>query len=213
MKEDITLSYQRQVLSDNIKRFLDSRGITQTDMARDIGIAETTVSSWMLGKRYPGLKSQQRLADYFNVKRSDLTEERPSNLVEVFPQTIKIPILGIITCRDPILVQENIIGYRFESPVDLPSGSLCYLEAKGDSMIPKIPNGSHVLIREQTEVDYGEIAAVLVNGDQEVTLKKVTRQGDTVLLMPLNSDHDPIIIREGYTVRIIGKAVEVKYKL
>ncbi|MFC5592102.1 LexA family protein [Sporosarcina soli] len=213
MEEDITLSYQRKVLSDNIQRFLDKRGITQTDMARDIGIAETTVSSWMLGKRYPGLKSQQRLADYFNVKRSDLTEERSSNQVDVSPQTVKIPILGIIACDDPILAEENIIGYRYESPVDLPSGSLCYLEAKGDSMIPKIPDGSQVLIREQSVVESGEIAAVLVNGDKEATLKKVTRQGDTVLLLPLNSDHDPIIIKEDYPARIIGKAIEVKYKL
>lgn len=213
MEEDITLSYQRKILSDNIQKLLDKRGITQTDLARDLGVAETTVSSWMLSKRYPGLKSQQRLADYFNVKRSDLTEEKPSNLVEVSPQSVKIPILGVIACADPILAEENIIGYRYESPDGLPSGSLYYLEAKGDSMEPKIPDGSHVLIREQSEVEYGEIAAVLVNRDEEATLKKVTCQGDTVLLIALNSDHDPIIVTEDNPARIIGKAVAVTYKL
>ncbi|MBS4210462.1 XRE family transcriptional regulator [Bacillus sp. FJAT-50079] len=213
MKEDITLSYQRKVLSNNIQRFLDKRGITQTDMARDIGVAETTVSSWMLGKRYPGLKSQQRLADYFNVKRSDLTEESSLNLVEVSPQTVKIPVLGVIACHDSILAKENIIDYRYESPDDLPSGALYYLEAKGDSMEPKIPDGSLVLIREQSEVESGEIAAVLVNRDEEASLKKVTRQGGMVLLMPLNSSHEPILITEDNPALIIGKAVEVRYRL
>lgn len=74
-------------------------------------------------------------------------------------------------------------------------------------MEPTIPDGSHVLIREQSEVEYGEIAAVLVNGDTEVTLKKYTRQGDTVLLMPINSAHEPIIITEDNPARIIGKAI------
>jgi len=213
MKEDITVTRQREVLSENIQGLLDLKRIKQADMARDLGIAETTVSSWLNGKRYPGLKNLQLMADYFNVGRSALTEHRPTNLIEASSKMIRVPILGIIACGDPILAEENISGYRDESSDLLPSGTVYYLEAKGDSMEPTIPNGSHVLIREQSEVEYGEIAAVLVNGDTEVTLKKVTRQGDTVLLMPINRAHEPIIITEDNPARIIGKAIRFTQEL
>lgn len=203
----------KEVVAKNLELQLAKRGIDQTVMARDLEIPETTVSNWMLAKTYPRPDKIQLMADYFNVRRSDLTEERPSNLVEVSPQTVKIPILGVIACGDPILAEENITGYLYESPESLPGGTLFYLEAKGNSMEPKIPDGSLVMIREQSEVEYGEIAAVLVNGDSEATLKKVTRQGDVVLLMPINGEYEPIIITEDNPARIIGKAVEVKFKL
>lgn len=213
MEEDISLTYQRKVLSDNIRKLLAKRGLNQTDMARDLGIAETTVSSWMLGKRYPGLKSLQKLADYFNVKRSTLTEEWPSNLIEVSQRTVRIPVLGKIACGDPILAEENYEDYRTVLEEGLPSGNLVYLEAKGDSMQPTIPNGAMVMIREQPEVEYGEIAAVLINGNEEVTLKRIKKQGDVIFLMPDNPAHEPILVDENNPIKIIGKAVKFEQDL
>lgn len=207
MKEDITITRQRKVLAENIQKHLDGRGINQTTMAKDLDLAETTVSSWMKAKRYPGLKNLQLMADYFNVKRSDLTDERPSNLIPVSPQTVPVPVLGKIACGDPILAVENIKEYRYESPDMLPSGKSFYLEASGDSMEPTIPDGSFVLIREQPEVEYGEIAAVLVNGNEEATLKRIRKQGDTVILMPDNPSHEPFIVTEDNPAKIIGKAI------
>jgi repressor LexA len=207
MTEDITVSRQREVLAENIKNLLKSKGISQTDMARDLNIAETTVSSWLNAKRYPGLRNLQRMADYFNVHRSDLTEEKPTNLYEVTPQTIRVPLIGVISCGDPIIAEENIVGYRHESPDTLPSGKLFYLTADGDSMEPTIPNGSQVLIREQSQVENGEIAAILLEGDTEATLKRVKKQGDVIMLVPDNAKHDPIVVSEDNPARVIGKAV------
>lgn len=203
----------KEIFAENLDLHLAKKGLNQTDMARDLGFPETTVSNWMKAETYPRPDRLQMMADYFNVRRSALTEHRPTNLIEASSKMVRVPILGIIACGDPILAEENISGYRDESSDLLPSGTVYYLEAKGDSMEPTIPNGSHVLIREQSEVEYGEIAAVLVNGDTEVTLKKVTRQGDTVLLMPINSAHEPIIITKDNPARIIGKAIRFTQEL
>lgn len=80
-------------------------------------------------------------------------------------------------------------------------------------MLPTIPHGAEVTIREQPEVENSEIAAVLVNGDEQVTLKRIRWQGNTMMLMPDNRDYEPIIVSEDYPVTIIGKAVEVVTKL
>lgn len=138
----------------------------------------------------------------------------PTNLVPINRASIvSIPILGTIKCGQPILAEENITGYREELSDRLPSGNLFYLRSQGDSMLPTIPEGSLVLIREQPTVEYGEVAAVLVNGDTEATLKRVKKQGDIVMLIADNPDYPPYIITDDNPARIIGKAVQVSVDL
>lgn len=203
----------KRVFSKNLKRQLEKKGLNQTDMARELNIPETTVSNWMKASTYPRHDKIQLMADYFNIRRSDLTEEQPTNLIEVQPNFVKIPILGVIACGEPIIAQQNVEGYMYEFSELLPTGNIFALVAKGDSMEPTIPNGSKVLIREQSEVEYGEIAAVLVNGDTEATLKRVKKQGDMILLMPDNPKHEPYIVDENNPAKIIGKAISFKVTL
>ncbi|WDV06123.1 LexA family protein [Lysinibacillus irui] len=203
----------KRVFSKNLKLQLEKKGLNQTDMARELNIPETTVSNWMKASTYPRHDKIQLMADYFNIRRSDLTEEQPTNLIEVQPNFVKIPILGVIACGEPIIAQQNVEGYLYEFSELLPTGNIFALVAKGDSMEPTIPNGSKVLIREQSEVEYGEIAAVLVNGDTEATLKRVKKQGDTILLMPDNPKHEPYIVDENNPAKIIGKAISFKVTL
>lgn len=200
----------KEVMSKNIKKYLKQKGITQTDMAKDLNIPEMTVSNWINAKTYPRPDKIQLMADYFNVLRSDLIEEKsdmPPNVYYVDNNLEYIPILGNIACGEPIYVRENFEGYRAEPKETLPSGNIYYLQAKGDSMEPTIPNGSMVLIREQPDVESNEIAAVLVNGDTEATLKRVRKQKDSVVLMPDNPKYSPIIINSENPARIIGKAI------
>lgn len=199
----------KAIMAKNIQKNLERIGKTQTEMARDLGFPEMTVSNWLTAKTYPRPDKIQMMADYFNIRRSDLIEEKekPENLFKVANNLVHIPILGEIACGNPIIVQENFEGYRVEPKETLPSGNLYYLKANGDSMDPTIPDGSWVLIREQPDVENNEIAAVLVNGDTEVTLKRVKKHGDSILLMPDNPSHNPIIINDENPAKIIGKAV------
>lgn len=197
----------KQIMAKNIKKYLDRMGKNQTDLARDLNIPETTVSNWMKGNTYPRIDKIQLMADYFGIYRSDLTEDKPNNLYSTTTELVKIPILGTIACGDPIYVEENFAGYRYESPENLPYGEIYYLDAKGDSMEPTIPDGSSVMIRQQSDVENGEIAAVLVNGDTEATLKRVKKLGGLVMLMPENPAYEPIIVNKENPARIIGKAI------
>lgn len=200
-----------------IQTLRKKKGITQKQLAEKLNLAPTAISAWERDANKPMMNSLSAMALLFDVPISYFYElengQLPNNIRELAPQTVKIPILGEIACGDPILADANVRGYRYESPDNLPSGNLYFLEAKGNSMEPAIPNGSHVLIREQPSVDYGEIAAVLVNGDTEATLKRVVKQGEVILLMPINRNYEPIVVTKDNPARIIGKAIEVKYKL
>ncbi|MEK4181758.1 XRE family transcriptional regulator [Aeribacillus sp. FSL K6-1121] len=203
----------REILSENLQKLIKERGIDQRALAAYLNVSDATVSYWINGDKYPRIDKIQKIADFFNVPKSRLTEEQPNNLVNIAPPTIPIPILGKIACGEPILANENIENYIFKSRESLPSGEVFGLIAKGDSMEPTIPNGAIVLIRAQPDVENGEIAAVLVNNDEEATLKRIKKEGDTVWLIPDNPKYPFIKVSKEHPARIIGKAISYEMKL
>ena len=202
----------RQTISDNLKGLIKSRGMTQADLSEKADIKYSTLSGYFTQNSTPNAGAVEKLADALGVMKSDIDPRYSSleatNLKQVPTKTKKVPILGTIACGDPITAEENIEEYRDTVADLLPSGNLFYLKAKGESMSPTIPNGAYVLIREQPDVEDGEIAAVLVNGDTEATLKRVRRQHNVSMLLPDNSEFEPIVLSEDYPGRIIGKAIK-----
>lgn len=118
----------------------------------------------------------------------------------------RIPILGQIACGNPILTEENYIGYFTADDKYLDSDFCLY--ARGDSMTgAEIDDGDLVFIKKQSDVDDGEIAAVLI--DDEATLKRVYKIADKVQLRADNPHYPPIDLDGTQTVIILGKATHV----
>nr|DAF76922.1 MAG TPA: Repressor protein CI [Caudoviricetes sp.] len=194
----------------NLKKRREELNLSQESVAESIGVTKATVSKWEKG-------------DIANMKRDKIA--LLAKVLKVSPLSIlgledvsdsdrvMIPILGTIMCGEPILAEENIEGYREEIADFLPSGELFFLKTKGDSMVPTVPEKSYVLLRKQEDVEDGEIAAVIVNGDNEATLKRVKRQNGIVMLIADNKDYSPILITPENPARIIGKAVKVSFDL
>lgn len=208
METKMTATRQRQIVSNNLNELSKRKGVIPADLVRDLGIAEATIRSWFNGTKYPRIQSVQQLADYFGVPRSRITEEWVPNKIRSNGRVVRVPVLGTIACGSPILSEDNVDYYEDELEELLPSGNVFYLKTKGDSMFPTIPDKSLVLIREQPSVENGEIAAVLVNGDTEATLKRVHFSGDTILLQADNPLYPPYIVSEDNPARIIGKVIK-----
>lgn len=66
----------KNILSKNLKNLLERKGKTQTDMAKDLDLKESTVSSWVNAVKYPRRDKIELLADYFGVMPSDITEDK-----------------------------------------------------------------------------------------------------------------------------------------
>lgn len=202
-----------------IKQLRKENRLTQKELADKLGLTLTAVSAWERGANKPMMDKLSLMSELFNVPISTFyeegkDEEEANNIIEVSQQITKIPILGEIACGSPLLVKENIIEYRTVLTESVPNGgNVFYLKAKGDSMHPTIPNGSMVLVRQQSDVENGEIAAVIFDDDNEATLKKVVKQNNTVMLVPENSQYQPIISTVNNPVRIIGKAIKVERDL
>ena len=119
---------------------------------------------------------------------------------------VEVPLVGRIAAGGPILAEQNV-----EDTMALPrdligSGTLFALTVRGDSMTGAgILDGDTVIVRQQPEASDGEIVAALV-GDDEATVKRLSRKGGKVRLLAENPTYDPI---EPEEVSVLGKVVAV----
>lgn len=201
----------RKIISSNLISLAEQNHITQTEISEKLDIPKSTINGYFNGTSVPNSGNVQKLADYFNVQKSDIDprfKTLPTNLIPI-KQTKLIPVIGTIACGSPIFAEQNVID-TVAFPVELlPSGEVFFLKANGDSMEPDIKDGSYVMIRKQEDVENGEIAAVLLNGDEDSTLKRVRKMGNTILLEAINDSYEPYLVNEDNPARIIGKAVKV----
>lgn len=200
--------------SQRLKKAREARGMTLLELANKIERTEATVQRYESGN-IKNLKNDtiEALAKALNVSPVYLMGWDDTPNITTVKELVEVPILGKIACGDPITAIENVLDFRTVPKDYLPKGELFFLEAIGKSMEPKIPDGSFVLCRRQEDVEHGEIAAVLVNNDEETTLKKVIKQQGMIILQPLNEDFAPYIVTEDNPARIVGKALKIEIEL
>jgi len=189
-------------------------GLTMLEVAKIAGVSEATVSRWESGdivnmrrdKIVLLAKALQVSPSFIMEWEDDQNDNDVYQYGNIYPiETKKIPLLGEIACGEPIAAYEEVECY-VELGTDV-HADFC-LRARGDSMInARIHNGDIVFIRKQPDVENGEIAAVVIEGD--ATLKRVYKKPYGLLLMAENPEFEPIMVTpEEYTdFRIVGKAV------
>lgn len=207
----------KEIFSRNLRALMQKSGKDRNQVCEDLGFKYTTFTDWYNGNKYPRIDKIELLANYFGVLKSDLIENKPSlpsNVTPIdFSHLQRIPILGRIAAGVPIYAEENIEGYTY---TDLNGGAEYFgLRVRGDSMnAARIYDGDIVIIRRQDIVENGEIAAVLID-DQDATLKRFSRHGNIVTLMPQSTNpvNQPFVydLKET-TVKILGLVVKVEFR-
>lgn len=67
---------ERHIFAKNLNYYISLNGKQQNEVARDIGENPSTLNMWCKGNSIPGLGKIQKLADYFKIGKSDLTDEK-----------------------------------------------------------------------------------------------------------------------------------------
>lgn len=193
-----------------MKEAMNKKGIAQATLAERCGVSQSVISDYCNDKKIPTLGISKSIAQALDLSLDELACRDDMDRILTFPnisplpRTVKRPRLGTIACGDPILAVENLDGYD-----DVPEDIHCdfTLKCKGDSMIgARIHDGDIVYIRQQPEVENGQIAAVLLDGT-ETTLKRVYVTDDTVTLQAENPSFSPIVVKSDRQFSILGKAV------
>jgi repressor LexA len=132
----------------------------------------------------------------------------------------KVPLLGYIAAGQPIPVPQSDTWHEepletLELPADMASdkGNVYALEVQGLSMIDAfIDDGDIVIMQATNTVMDGEMAAVWLKAEQEVTLKKVYRERNRIRLQPANSQMKPTY-HNPENVEVQGRVIGVIRRL
>lgn len=194
---------------ERVKRRRKELGLSAEDVAEQIGISAATMYRYEKNdiKKFP----TEILKPLAKALRTT-----PAYLMGWSEETsTRIPVLGKVVAGIPIEAVEEVIDYEEITPDMANKGEYFALQIKGNSMEPKFSEGDVVIVRKQNDVDSGDIAIVLVNGN-EATVKKIKKFENGINLIPTNPAFDVITYSneeiEKLPVRIIGKVVELRAK-
>ena len=172
---------QREIL-DFIQSFIDEHGYSPS--LEEIGANFRLASVATVHKHVQRLVEKKLLTKGRNRSRS----VEPASAAP----TPEVPLLGVVAAGAPIEVVE--VAETVPVPREmLPRTGTCFaLRVRGDSMVEEgIRDGDTVIVESRWDAADGDTVVALVRG-HEVTLKKLQRKGERVLLRPANSALRPL---------------------
>lgn len=203
------ISKSRFRILNFIRTFLQERGYAPTvrDIARGCNISTSSVVQHHLNV----LEKHGHIHRDPQVFRSiRLAEKRQMSTARA------VPLLGTIAAGEPIpvptsetwaTIPEETIPLTDE--LVLGRENVYALRVKGTSMIDAlIDDGDIVLMQKASTVDDGELAAVWLKNQQEVTLKKIYREGARIRLQPANRAMKPSY-QDRDNVEIQGRVIGI----
>lgn len=197
-----------------LKRLREEKEMTQAELGKALEISPSAIGMYEQGRRTPDIPTLKKIASYFNVSLDYLLGNAPAKTVQqkTTGRGVRIPILGRVVAGIPIEAVEEILDYEEITPELAATGEFFALQVKGDSMLPKLEEGDVVIVKKQEDVETGDIAIVLVNGD-EATIKQVKKVNGGIMLYGFNPDvYEPHFYSnqqiQELPVRILGKVIE-----
>lgn len=201
-----------------IRQRREELGLTLEELGNQLSLNKSTIMRYEAGEvqkiKLPILQSLAQALDvdpnWLALKTDSVlpyyqsTIPTATNIIPL-PEMKAIPLVGKIACGTPITANENLDGYvKVPIRIEADFALIC----RGDSMTgARIMDGDYVAIRQQPDVDDGEIAAVLI--EDEATLKRVYKMPGRLILRAENPKYAPIDISGAAldSVHILGKAV------
>ena len=187
--------------------------LTQEEFAQKIGYTRTAISAWEIGRNEPSNADTVKIADFFGVSTDYLLGK--TDLRNAVVSISKIPILGTVKAGYDWLAEENIVDY-ITIKEHIPNINEYFaLIVTGDSMLPLLSEGDLVIVHDQDDVESGQTAVVLINGD-EATVKKLIKTNEGIELHAMNPYYPvrkfTFEDMKNIPVKIIGRVREAKIK-
>lgn len=196
----------KEIFAENLKYYMELNRKDRLDVCRDLEIPYTTFTDWFNANTYPRIDKIELLANYFEIKKSDLVEDKSKNATT---NKQAFPLLGMVKAGYDYFASENIIGYVAVDK-NVPDVENCYaLQIVGDSMQPVLYEDDIIVVHKQEDVENGQVAIILID-NEEATVKKVIKHDDYIELVAFNSYYPPKKLTKEDNFKIIGKVIEAR---
>ena len=198
-------------VGDYIKSLRKSKGLTQEELGNMIGVKKAAVQKWESGM-VQNLKRNtiKQLSDIFEVSPAsfiDNDDPIESNATILPQDKIRmIPVYESVSAGFGAYADNYILEYipLFISSDEEARNTLC-IKVQGNSMYPKIEDGDSIQVLKQDWCEPGQVAIVLIDGENAV-VKKVEYDRSSITLLSFNPEYAPRVFKgaERDRLKILG---------
>ena len=220
-------------LSENIKRIREMQNLSQRELAKRLGVANTSYFAWEQGTSKPKQANLDKLSQVLHVTLDELLKDKASELLQTFNQLTDDRKEHVIAYTQdqltgqkqaskekvrqlfPYKVHEKLSAGTGFSYMDDGSYDTVYFDAEmcydfaswvyGDSMEPVYEDGSVALIKDAT-FDY-DGAIYAIDWDGQTYIKKVYKEAGGLRLVSINDKYQDKFAPFDESPRIVGKII------
>ena len=206
-------------VNEIIKKRRKELGLTLKDVADKLGVSESLISRYEsndvknmgIDKLIPLAEVLKTTPVYLMGLENNKKEEKENiNMNDIETDFMMIPLYESISAGYGASASEFI---EMIPVFGLKKNGTTYfaVKVKGDSMEPKIPNGSTIIIKKDIQIESGEIGAFNLNDENFVKQKKTIK--DKLILHSFNLAYDDKIVTKYDDFKEYGKVVKVMIDL
>lgn len=189
-----------------LKRHRELSGMSLDVLAQRTGVSKSTIN------RYENDNNQKldmakiiTIAKVLDIPTDVITEMWTDNRDR---EMVRLPILGRVCAGMGKIAEEDILGYMVTDG-KYANGEYFCLQVVGDSMSPKIDDGSIVLVKRQDYAENGDVVVVIVD-EEDSMVKQIEYDEEKLTLNSFNHFYPPRIFvkDDANRVKIIGKVIQ-----
>lgn len=185
----------------------------QTKLAKDLGVDQSSISSWISGRNKPTKDYVKKMAIIFGVSEADIysifskdetrSQDEFTQNVQAVPltktNTIQLPILADVPAGLPEFSDRDVEIFK-DIPRDMfPGGADYVIRCIGDSLAPRFAKGDFCVVRNEIEPLHGR--PMLVETENGYCMKVINKTPKGVQLCSINKKYKPFYPK---SLRIVG---------
>lgn len=176
-------------LVGNIRRLMRKEGITEAELSRRTNLPQATVHKILSGKTAdPRASTLKTLSDFFGISIDGLLTGN-YQLMSLETPVQSIPVISWKDCIDhKTTIQKLTPSNWAQWVVSEFLGNQVYALATKPSMAPRFPIGTVLYIDPSVTPSDGDQVVVFYPGCDEATLRELSSDGPTKLLLPINQN-------------------------
>ncbi len=194
------------MFGEKLRSLRKERNMTQVDLAKALGLDKSSIAKYESAGIIPSVETLQKIAAFFNVSIDYLLNAQLYDINNI----VNVEIIGtVVAGRDGIATYE-FLGVSQAININ-DKEEYKYLKVRGDSMSPQIMEGDLALVRLQSDVDSGDLAVVVIDGEEGV-IKKIQKTENSISLISFNPMYETRVFvgKDMAKIRIFGKVVKVE---
>ncbi len=194
------------MFGEKLRALRKKNNMTQVDLAKALDLDKSSIAKYESAGIIPSVDTLQKIASLFKVSIDYLLNAQLYDINNI----VNVEIIGtVVAGRDGIATYE-FLGVSQAININ-DKEEYKYLKVRGDSMSPQIMEGDLALVRLQSDVDSGDLAVVIIDGEEGV-IKKIQKTENSISLISFNPMYETRVFvgKDMAKIRIFGKVIKVE---